>query len=180
MMGDIPATAENTMVKPRDNFRAALGEFATGVTVITSIDPENGAIHGMTANSFTSVSLHPPLILVCIDETAHMLRCLGPDAPFAVNILTFLQKESAKFFAVPSKHQIIEDCPAKFGPGSTPSGAPYLLDCLATVDCKVTAAHPTGDHTIIVGAVQFLKVNGGVPLLYVRGSYADLSGPDTT
>lgn len=175
-MGASLVNAENSPEKPRDNFRKALGEFATGVTVITALDPETGSIHGMTANSFTSVSLHPPLILVCIDEVAHMLKCLGPEAPFAVNILTSDQKASAQYFAVPSKNQVIEDCPAKFGPGKTPSGAPYLLDCLATVDCKVTAAHPTGDHTIIVGSVQFLKVNKGEPLLYLRGEFEEFSG----
>jgi flavin reductase (DIM6/NTAB) family NADH-FMN oxidoreductase RutF len=149
-----------------------MGSFATGVTVIT-VEREPGLVHGMTANSFTSVSLDPLLILVCVDQSARLLGYLKVQRRFGVNILQAAQRPISDFFAKPQQEPAIE---AQLGIRFqwTNSGIPLLADSLAQLACNVVAEHKTGDHTIFIGEVESLHLKEGNPLIYYRGQYREL------
>lgn len=152
-------------------FRSVLGRFASGVTVVTVRDIQHYD-HGMTASAFCSLSLEPPLVLVCIEKSAslHEVLAAGNTASqFAVNILEAKQEDLARRFA--------DEHPDRFdGVGFTrgTTGAPILDDCLAVIECEVQSRHPAGDHTIVIGAVIRSATKEGSPLLYYRGGYATL------
>lgn len=150
-------------------FRAALGRFASGVTVITVETPE-GDVHGMTANAFCSVSLHPPLVLVCIDHLAETYLHLRERGKFGVSVLKEEQEALSEFFADPERNP---DAAYRLGIEYRPmrSGMPVLTNALANLDCTVVGAHSAGDHTIFVGEVKELALGEGSPLLYFRGRY---------
>lgn len=149
--------------------RDALGCFATGVTVVTCLDSA-GAPVGLTANSFTSVSLDPPLLLVCIGKTAASAAAMLGASHFAVNVLQTGQQPASIRFA--TRH---ED---RFGPNDWSAGeygAPVLDQSLGVFECAVHAVHDAGDHHLLVGRVVKAKFDGGLdPLLYFRGSYRRL------
>ena len=150
-------------------FRQALGQFATGVTVV-SVEYEPGKIHGMTANSFTSVSLNPLLILVCVDQKALMLPYLFEQKRFGVSVLKEHQQAISEFFAQPGQNEDVEDrLNIRFRHSS--SGVPMLDDTLARLSCRVAAHYVSGDHTIFLGEVETTEIFDGEPLLYFRGGY---------
>ena len=132
-----------------DEFRAALGRFASGVTVIT-VELAEGGVHGMTANAFCSVSLRPPLILVCVDHLAETYLHLREQGEFGVSILKAEQEALSEFFADAERNP---DAGYRLGIRyrTMKSGTPVLEDTLASLDCRVVASHPAGDHTIFVG-----------------------------
>src|SRR5271156_2904946 len=133
-------------------FRHALSQFATGVTVVT-VEYEPGKIHGMTANSFTSVSLNPLLILVCVDHRALMLPFLHEQRRFGVSVLKEHQQALAEFFAQPGQNEDIEDrLSIRFR--RSPMGIPLLEDTLARLSCNVAHSYVSGDHTIFLGKVE--------------------------
>lgn len=154
------------------DFREALAHFATGVTVVTAAGPAGP--HGVTVNAFASVSLAPPLVLVCIDRGRLSHAVLAQSGVFAVNVLAADQEDLSRFFAAPDR----PEGPDAFGgiafrPGRT--GAPLLDGCVAYVECRVTASHPAGDHSIFVGAVEHAwAVPGRRPLLYYNRAYRRL------
>ena len=153
-------------------FRLACGQFATGVTVITAVrGPKQ--VHGMTANSFTSVSLDPLLILVCIDEHAQMLPLLKKEKRFGVSILKENQQAISEYFAQPEENPKIE---AQLGIHYrwTKSGIPLLENALAHLTCQVVDSHVAGDHTVFIAAVTSVEVYDGSPLVYFRGNYRSL------
>jgi flavin reductase len=158
----------NDLVTP-DQFRAALGRFTTGVTVIT-VDTAEGEVHGMTANSFCSVSLRPPLVLVCIDHLAETYLHLRESGRFGVSVLKESQEALSEFFADPERNS---DAAYRLGVqySKLASGTPILEDALANLDCRVIADHPAGDHTIFVAEVLEVALGEGAPLLYFRGRY---------
>ncbi len=161
--------ARPSMALDPDSFRAVLGRFATGVTVVTSCD-DGGLAHGMTATAFCSVSLEPPLVLVCIDRTASMHDLLQRDHPFAVNVLSAGQEALSRRFAS-------GDPPNRFdglGYHGGQTGVPILDDVVAWLEARVTARHEAGDHTIVVGRVELAETRHERPLLYYRGGYAQL------
>jgi flavin reductase (DIM6/NTAB) family NADH-FMN oxidoreductase RutF len=153
-------------------FRRVMGSFATGVTVIT-VERAPGLVHGMTANSFTSVSLDPVLVLVCVDQNARLLGYLKAQRRFGVNVLRAGQRDISDFFAKPQQEPAME---AHLGVRFqwTASGIPLLGDSLANLACSVVAEHQTGDHTIFIGEVESLDLAEGQPLLYYRGQYRSL------
>ncbi len=152
-----------------DEFRAALGRFATGVTVIT-VETATGEIHGMTASAFCSVSLRPPLVLVCVDQLAETYLHLHERRQFGVSILREEQDALSEFFADPERNP---DAGYRLGISYRPlkSGTPVLQNALGNLDCAVVSAHEAGDHTIFVGEVREVIVSEGAPLLYFRGRY---------
>jgi len=152
-----------------DEFRAALGRFASGVTVIT-VETADGGVHGMTANAFCSVSLQPPLVLVCIDLLAETYLRVRERGEFGVNVLKEEQEALSEFFADPERNP---DAAYRLGIRyrKTKSGTPVLDNALANLDCRVVDAHAAGDHTIFVGEVKEIILSEGVPLLYFRGRY---------
>lgn len=153
-------------------FRRVMGSFPTGITVLT-VQREPGQVHGMTANSFTSVSLEPLLILVCIDQNARLLSYLKAQQRFGVNILKDTQQTLSEHFAKP-QYDIAEEEQLGIRFRWTSSGIPFLESALAHLACNVVAQYPSGDHTIFVGEVESLELNEGEPLLYHRGKYGSL------
>lgn len=149
-------------------FRQLLGHFATGVTVLTLATPEGRPL-GMTANSLSSVSLHPPLISVCVDREAELHDVIVRAPEFVVNVLASPQEELARRFS--DKH---EDRFDGVGYHLSPEGLILLDGALAHVVCERFAEHPGGDHTIILGRVVGGATRDGHPLLYYRGGYAAL------
>ena len=152
-----------------DTFRSVLGRFATGVTIVTVRD-EGGRDHGMTVNAFSSVSLVPPLVLVCVDRTASTHDPLLAASHFAVNVLAADQEPISRRFSGIDERQRFE------GVGYTRgvTGAALLDEVLAHVECRRVAEHPAGDHTIVIGEVQAAESYPKRPLLYYRGGYAQL------
>ncbi len=152
-----------------EEFRAALGRFASGVTVIT-VPTGNGGVHGMTASAFCSVSLRPPLVLVCVDHLAETYLHLRDRCCFGVSILKQEQEALSEFFADPERNP---DAAYRLGVSyrNMRSGMPVLADALAQLDCAVVESHPAGDHCIFVGHVEEVSVHEGTPLLYFRGRY---------
>ena len=152
-----------------DEFRAALGRFASGVTVITVRTPE-GAVHGMTASAFCSVSLRPPLVLVCVDHLAETYLHLRERMQFGVSVLKQEQEAWSEFFADPERNP---DAAYRLGIRfrAMKSGKPVLENALANLDCRVVDAHDAGDHSIFVAEVREVLLGEGQPLLYLRGRY---------
>jgi flavin reductase (DIM6/NTAB) family NADH-FMN oxidoreductase RutF len=152
-----------------DEFRDALGRFASGVTVVT-VDLGDGSVHGMTASAFCSVSLRPPLVLVCVDHLAETYLHLSERDDFGVSVLKEEQEALSEFFADPERNP---DAAYRLGVAyhAMKRGTPVLQDSLANLDCRKIAAHPAGDHTIFVGEVHEAALGEGSPLLYFQGRY---------
>ena len=150
-------------------FRLALGQFATGVTVVTA-QRAPGRVHGMTANSFTSVSLDPPLILICVSHGAQLLPMVQRQKRFGVNILKDNQRAISEYFASTEESAATEK---QLGIRYrwTEKGIPFLEDALVHLACYVVDSHVAGDHTIFVAEVQSVELYDGEPLLYLRGNY---------
>jgi flavin reductase (DIM6/NTAB) family NADH-FMN oxidoreductase RutF len=154
-------------------FRKALGQFATGVTVVTA-ERAPGQVHGMTASSFASVSLEPPLVLVCVDQRAHMLALLQRQKRFGIGILKENQENISRFFAQPEQNAS-EEKALGICFRWTPSGIPILENTLVQLGCNVVASHVSGDHTVFIGEVESAEIFPGVPLLHCRGEYHRLA-----
>ena len=155
-------------------FRRALGAFATGVTVVTSRG--GGHCCGMTANAVTSLSLDPPLVLVCIGRGGEIGQAIAATGAFAINILGADQEALSRRFAAPDRprgESAFDGVPWR--PGAT--GAPVLDGVAGHLDCDVHSVQPAGDHDIVIGAVRALDVRRGhPPLVFVHGRYARLAG----
>jgi flavin reductase len=159
------------------DFRKAMGCFATGVTIIT-VD-EDGEIHGMTANAFSSVSLDPPLVLVCVDHRAKTHAHLHARKRFGVNVLSSTQQAISEYYAQSSefeKHQHAEGAGARFT--RTAHGTPVLEGALAYLECRLHSAQPAGDHTIFIAEVEHVELHEGEPLLYFRSEYRGLESQE--
>jgi flavin reductase (DIM6/NTAB) family NADH-FMN oxidoreductase RutF len=158
------------MTVDKDLFRQVAGSFASGVTVITTGRDSN--THGMTASSFSSLSLDPPLILVCFDLTAATLAAVDATGAFVVNILGAEQEQISRQFASRGAHSL-DGVAYTLGELELP-----IIDgSLAHFECRVARRHLEGDHVILVGEVEAGAVDhGDDPLLYYRGSYRRLEG----
>ncbi|MDD9858534.1 MAG: flavin reductase [Gammaproteobacteria bacterium] len=160
-----PRQAKN-QAKDFADLRNILGAFVTGVTVVTTVDNQ-GRPRGLTANSFTSVSLNPALILICIGESAASYAAFTACKRFAVNILSERQKPVSALFASKSPDKF-----KRVGWTKSPGGSPLLDHSLAWLDCRLHALMPVGDHAILVGEVAGYSAGaGGRPLGYFRGGY---------
>jgi flavin reductase (DIM6/NTAB) family NADH-FMN oxidoreductase RutF len=155
------------MAISKEEFRAAMGRFASGVTVVT-LKCDNRPC-GMTVSAFSSVSLEPPLILVCIDKRSSVHDHFKESNQFAVNILAADQEVISRRFA--SKD---EDRFNGIGYKDGTTGAPLLDGAIAYLECQVVHEYPGGDHTIVVGEVIHTNATDGKPLAYFRGGYAQL------
>ncbi|HEY1272870.1 MAG TPA: flavin reductase family protein [Terriglobales bacterium] len=156
------------MSATQSEFRKAMGCFATGVTVIT-VDQE-GEVHGMTANAFSSVSLDPMLVLVCVDHRARTHSHLHAKKRFGINVLAENQRAISEYYARSSEtHQHAEQAGAHFD--RTGHGTPVLRGALAYLECRLHSAQDAGDHTIFIAEVEEVVVRDGNPLLFYRGQY---------
>ena len=152
----------------QDSFRSVLGRFASGITVITTHDA-NGTPHGMTVSAFSSLSLDPPLVLVCIGNDATMAPVMAQATSFAVNVLAETQESLSRRFAGK-----VDDRFAGAGYVEGELGDAVLDDVLASMQCRIVARHQAGDHVIVVGHVEQAAARDAKPLLYYRGGYAQL------
>jgi flavin reductase (DIM6/NTAB) family NADH-FMN oxidoreductase RutF len=157
------------VIAPAD-FRRVLGHFASGVTIVTTCDADKRAT-GLTASAFTSVSLEPPLILVCIDHKSQSHGPLMDAGCFAVNILSVDQEALSRKFAT-TRLDKFEGVAYRL----SPLGVPIIAEALASLECATVSTHVAGDHTILVGRVEAASSGDGHPLLYFRGQYHRLRG----
>jgi flavin reductase (DIM6/NTAB) family NADH-FMN oxidoreductase RutF len=152
-----------------DEFRRVLGHFATGVTIVTTCDAD-ARPSGLTVSAFASLSLDPPLVLVCVDHKSQTYPALRESGRFAVNVLTLSQEALSRRFASTRLDKFdglayrISDL-----------GLPLLGAALAHIECRTVSTHVAGDHTIFVGRVERAASDDGDPLLYYRGRYKRLS-----
>ena len=149
-------------------FRSVLSRFASGVTVITSRDAA-GQDYGMTVSAFSSLSLTPPLVLVCIDESATWHGVLPEATHFNVHVLGVEQEAISNRFASTRADRFVDVSHTR-----GENGLVQLTGVLALLECRITARHPAGDHTIVVGAVERAHAEDGEPLLYFRSAYQRL------
>jgi len=150
-------------------FRQCLGKFATGVTVVTCCD-DDGHPYGITANSFSSVSLDPPLILWNIAKVSSSLDAYLKAQQFAINILAAGQQDLSSHFAK-SDHTLFDDIEFTL----SADGAPLLPGTVACFECRTYEIHDCGDHYIIVGEVTRFTSNDQDPLLFFAGGYRHIS-----
>jgi flavin reductase (DIM6/NTAB) family NADH-FMN oxidoreductase RutF len=154
-------------------FRKALGHFATGVTVVT-VERAPGLVRGMTANSFTSVSLDPLLILICVEKRAAILPMLEKKRQFGVSVLKEGHEAMSEYFAKGTQSAEAEQR-LSIHSRWTASGIPVLEGTILQLSCEVVAAHLAGDHTIFVGEVAEAEIHEGKPLLYFGGEYRHMA-----
>ncbi len=160
----------------KDELRECMSRFASGVTIITTLD-ESGGLHGMSANSFTSVCLDPPLVLICVGHSTRTFRYLEEQGCFGVNILSADQEEVGKYFARPP-----EDRKGDVSYQWAPSGGcqlPAISGAMAFFGCEVESAHTHGDHTIYVASVkEAYSGDAGDPLLFFQRKWYTSIGTD--
>jgi len=170
-VSDPGATGDEVLRPGGADFRTVLGQFATGVTIITAVDGDEPV--GVAANSFTSVSLDPPLVLFSIARTSTTWPRIERARRFAVNILGEHQEELCRLFATKGADRFGQ-VDWHLGVG----GSPVLHDVLAYLDCEFWAEYDGGDHIIVVGQVLDLDVTHQAgPLVFFRGEYVRLTGP---
>ena len=156
-----------------DLFRAALGRWASGVTIVTARVGDR--VHGMTVSAFSSVSLDPPLVLVCADKASNTQPFIEEGGVFAANVLAAGQEAlSNKFASKKDEWRRFEGL--DWTSGTT--GAPLLPATVAALDCRVVGAHDAGDHVIYVGRVEAVQIGEGAPLVYFGGGYRTLAKAD--
>jgi flavin reductase (DIM6/NTAB) family NADH-FMN oxidoreductase RutF len=158
----------NTLKQDHAQFRIACSKFPTGVTV-TTVCAADGTPHGITVSSFTSVSLEPPLVLICIDYRSQMMHHLGADGYFGINILSAHQQDLSTKFAKNWNDRFKD---VSWYPGAT--GVPLLSDVAASFECKAIELLPAGDHAVVIGEVLHIHTSGHGPLAYVNSSYTTL------
>ncbi len=163
-MNELPVNA--------DSFRQAVGQFCTGVTVVTVV--ADGQPHGMTVNAFTSVSLQPLLVLVCIEQDAVMHDLLARSGAFAATILSADQEPESVWFSSPRPAGYAEFADVEWTSAPV-SGAPVLTDGLAYLDCDLIDRYAGGDHTIYLGIVTAVgQLHAADPLVYFDSDYRRL------
>ncbi len=147
------------------NFKDAMSQMATGVTIVTSFFEDTS--FGMTVSSFTSVSLNPPLVSICIDKRVAICSIIEISSQFAVNILSYEQTKLGQIFSTPQF-----DMTQRFQNGTwtkTSTASPVLQDSLAWLDCRLHSTHDIGDHFIFIGEVQSCSAQKkGMPALYYQ------------
>ena len=152
---------------PRE-IRHVLGHFATGVTIVTTKD-KAGVPTGITANAFSSLSLNPPLVLVCIDKKANCYECFEDSGVFAVNLLGEHQEQLANRFATKGIEKF-QDTAWRM----SANGIPLLDQTIGHIECTVTQGYEGGDHTIYLGEIIHAEAAGDRPLLFYKGKYQRL------
>jgi flavin reductase (DIM6/NTAB) family NADH-FMN oxidoreductase RutF len=153
---------------PSEQFRDVIGHFASGVTVITAV--HDGREFGTTASAVTSLSLEPPMVLICMNRTSETGRAISATGRFAINILSESQPEAARRFAGKGDDKFA-------GTATTPGawGEPLIDDALATLECRVVEDTTGGTHWVFLAEVDHASSRPGTPLAYFRGEFHTLS-----
>ncbi|WP_112244512.1 flavin reductase family protein [Kribbella monticola] len=157
-------------------FRTALGRFASGITIMSTL--QGGVAHAMTANAFTSVSLDPPLVLVCVDKGVRMHDAVLECGFWAVSVLGADQQPIAERFAKSGRDLLSQFDGIGTAPGPK-TGCPVIGGALSWLECRTSATYDGGDHTIVVGEVLSLGADEAVDpaaLIYYAGRYRELRG----
>ena len=156
------------------SLRRALGRFATGVCVVTTVD-DRGADHAMTVSAFASVSLEPPLVLVCVEIDSRFHDAVIGSGSWAISVLEARARPAAEWLSTRGRplHGQLNRVPHRRGPMT---GAAVLEESLSALECRTDAVYPGGDHSIVVGEVigVWNREGTGSPLLYHRGGYRHL------
>ena len=150
-------------------FRHACGRFATGVTIASVLD-SSGAPHGLTVNSFSSVSLEPPLVLICLGHAVTMIEAFRAARYFGLSVLSDSQRDVSERFARKG-HDRFNGTPWHSGE----TGVPLLDDSLAEIECGVYKRFTAGDHDILVGEMLAARISEGDPLIYYASQYRGLT-----
>jgi flavin reductase (DIM6/NTAB) family NADH-FMN oxidoreductase RutF len=153
----------------QDEFRNALSLFASGVTVVSTKDAA-GKLHGITVSAFCSVSLDPPMVLICIEKSTVSHYAFEESGVFVVNILRDSQADASERFAMPFPDKF-EDLEYESGI----EGVPVLKDTLASLECRLTFSYHGGDHSIFVGQVENVTAGEGEPLIHFQSEYRTLA-----
>ena len=152
-----------------NQFRKACSHFATGITIPTVMGTD-GKPHGFTANSFTSVSLNPPVVLICVDNRANIIDHFKAASSFGINVLSTTQEHLSNRFAGKGQDRFegVEWAPGRLG-------VPLLIGTLARFECQLKQVLEVGDHSIFFGEVISADFDGGDPLLYFQGRYESIT-----
>lgn len=152
-----------------NDFKNALSRFASGVTVVTTRD-DSGKFHGITVSAFCSVSISPPMILICIDRSTASHYAFVESGIFAVNVLSQNQQFISNQFASPlqDKFKGVEYRLGEFG-------LPLIMDCPANLECRVRNVADGGDHTIFIAEIEHSYIENADPLIYFRGDYRSIA-----
>lgn len=164
----MPSIDSDTDIFAPAELRQAFGSFATGVTVVTTRNAD-GKLVGLTANSFSAVSLSPPLLLWCISMSTPSFTAFRDCSHYAINILGAEQTDISNRFANSSPDKF-----ANLDYGFGPAGSPLIAGCIASFECRNEIQYPGGDHLILVGYVEHYQVSPGAPLLFHGSRYAGL------
>lgn len=158
-------------------YRAAIGRFATGIAIATT--SADGVAHAMTVNSLTSVSLDPPLVLICAEKIARFHDAVLASGTWAVSILGEEAEQVSRWFARRGRSLDGQLSQVGYAPGAV-SGAPVLHDAIGVLECRTRAVYDGGDHSIVLGDVLAVSAPAGAarPLLHYEGSYRRLEGGD--
>jgi len=156
------------MAIDKKEFRRVLGHFAAGVTIVTTIG-DDGKPYGLTATAFTSVSLEPPLVLVCVDKRSESHVHFHASKVFAVNFLAAGHEDLSQRFAVSGGDKFVDLSVRRGG-----TGAPILTEALGHLECRTVNVVDAGDHTVFIGQVEGADAREGEPLLYFRGAYRQI------
>ena len=154
------------------SFRQALAQFASGVTVVTTRGGQGEPL-GLTVSAFCSVSLHPPLVMVSVDDRSETHAGFQASGLFGVSILAEHQEAVSRLCARPGPRKF-DECPMEQGP----RGMWLVRDALTQLECEVRAAHAAGDHVLYVGEIVTIAVRPGRPLVYNRGAYRGLAAEE--
>ena len=176
--GDVDSTPLGTILRLRmaesiidpKELRRVMGCFASGVTIITTRDA-GGTPYGLTANAFTSLSLDPPLCLICVDRRAESFCHFDTSKVFNVNILSSEQEAVSNRFAKSGGDKFTGVVTT-----TAANGAPLLTGAIATIECMISDTFPGGDHVVHLGRVERFTMHAGEPLLYYQGKYRGLAG----
>ncbi len=152
-------------------YRRAWSRFATGVTIITTVEPD-GTVHGMTANGVTSVSLDPPMALVCVGHNRNTYGLIAATGRYGMSVLAASQELVAKHFTLPPESRP-ENHSIRF---IELGNSPVVAGAIAAMDCRVVAAYESGDHTIFVAEVESVRTGEGPPLVWYEGGFGSFSG----
>jgi flavin reductase (DIM6/NTAB) family NADH-FMN oxidoreductase RutF len=151
-----------------DEFKAALGSWPAGVTIVTTRDGDS--VYGLTVSSFSSLSFEPLMILVCVNNTNHFLEMAQRSGVFAVSILAQGQDAVSNAFAASGRDPVPSY--AEHGVTKMTTGSPVFDGAAAHLDCELEQAVPAGDHTIFIGRVVDVRANANLePLIYYRRAY---------
>jgi flavin reductase (DIM6/NTAB) family NADH-FMN oxidoreductase RutF len=152
----------------KSELRRVMGHFATGVSIITTVS-KDGQMAGLTANALCSVSLVPPLLLICVDKKAESYRHFEESKVFTVNLLSADQEDLSRRFATSGGNKF-EGVSYRKGA----NGVPIINDVLAFMECRIVSSHEGGDHIIHVGEIEEASTIEGDPLLFYRGGYRSI------